>query len=66
MNVLFDSCFLQEGHIGGCSSSRSALGLGSTDWSPASVAGVDSTDFWDTEFELVSNVHLTGMRFFRL
>ena len=66
MSVLFDSCFLHDGHIGGRSSSRSVLGLGSADWSPAAVAGVDSTDLGGMFAELVSNVHFTGMRFFRL
>ena len=66
MSVLFDSCFLHDGHIGGRSSSFGARGFGSGVASPFCVAGVDSTDRPDNVAELVSKVHFTGMRFFRL
>ena len=64
MRVLLDSSFLHDGHIGGRSSSLTALALGSGVWSPLSVAGVDCTDFGGRV--LVSKVHLTGIKLLRL
>ena len=63
--MLFDSCFLHDGHIGGRSSSRIVFAFGSG-VSPLSVAGVDSTDFEGTALDILSNDHFTGIRFFRL
>lgn len=66
MSEWFDNCFLHDGHIGGCSSSFGALCFGSGVAFPSCVPGVDSTDFAGRAVELVSKVHLTGMKFFRL
>ena len=43
-SVLFDSCFLHDGHVWGRLSSRVVCNF-SSGISPLSVAGVDSTDF---------------------
>ena len=58
--VLFDSVFLQDGHI--ALSASSCFRLGSD---PASVAGVDSAEAL-VLLDDVSKMKFTGMRCFRL
>ena len=60
MRVLFDSVFLQDGHI--ALSASSCFRMGSD---PASVAGVDSADALGL-LEDVSKMKFTGIRCFRL
>ena len=65
VSMLFDSCFLHDGHIGGRSSSRIVFGFGSG-ISPLSAADVDSADLEGTALGALSKDHFTGIRFFRL
>ena len=62
MSVLLDSSFLHDGHIGDCSSSRAALDFGSG----VSPSAVDSPDLAGIALVVLSNDHLTEIKFFRL